>query len=85
MGSKSIITRETLSRRPLAGLNCLLNPQNHICGLLQDLPNATFQGLTAIVQTSSHNELCGGLGRVVCSIATRLGGVEVEVWGLLIG
>ena len=57
---KSIIWRERLSRRPLAAHNCLQNPQSHICGLLQNLAEQ-FQLLTAIAQTGSHNELCGGL------------------------
>ena len=57
---KSIIWGERLSRRPLAAHNCLQNPQSHICGLLQNLAEQ-FQLLTAIAQTGSPNELCGGL------------------------
>ena len=57
---KSIIWRERPSRRPLAAHYCLQNPQSHICGLLQNLAEQ-FQLLTAIAQTGSHNELCGGL------------------------
>ena len=56
---KSIIWGERLSRRPLAAHNCLQNPQSHICGLLQNLAEQ-FQLLTAIAQTGSYNELCGG-------------------------